>query len=171
VHTRMGGLPAGFAVMYRGYSRAASPAATIDPKSSPVFRNMAVGLRYALNDEHSLGLELAQEAFPQQYEGTENAARVRIEQNLLTQWVALQYRYRPVRMALFRGAYPFLAVDAGATAERWPLLRSTIGVQYTVWRGTSVMLGAEGTLLLYPFQSVWNTTKTIGVTYGVAMEW
>jgi hypothetical protein len=166
-----GGLPAGWAVQVRGFAQSALPAAAIDAKSAPLFRNMAAGLRYNLSDEHAVGLEAGQESFPQRYEGVENGARVRIEQNLLTPWLAAQYRYRPLSLRLLAGLYPFAAVDAGVTAQRWPLLRSTVGLQYALWRGTSVTLGAEGTLLLYPFQNVWYSTKSIGVTYGVAVEW
>lgn len=163
-------LPPNFSVEYRTLASRSFPDATIASKSDPWFTNMSVGLSYSINGNHSVGIEIGQEAFPQHYSGTENGKGVRYEQNFLTQWIVAAYRYRFDGIHFLGRIDPFISTSLGSTIQAWPLTRGTIGITYTPERHVAFMIGADGSLLLYPFQSKWFTTKKIGVTYGVTFS-
>ncbi|MBI5646133.1 MAG: hypothetical protein HY962_04310 [Ignavibacteriae bacterium] len=151
----------------RGYGLSPSPSTDIGPRSSPFVNNMAASLMYNLGSEHALGLEGGQEAYPQEYEGTENGRTVRYQQNLLTPWIGVAYRYRPLWARSEAGVSGSIATHAGITREYWPQLRLAVGLQYAVIPPLSLELGIEGLLVAYPFQDRWFTTRKIGVTYGL----
>ncbi|MBL0177412.1 MAG: hypothetical protein IPP94_19580 [Ignavibacteria bacterium] len=154
----------------RGFRNSSSPAATVGAASDPLFADMAVALAYRIDEEHAIGLEAGQEAFPQNYSGSEEGRSVRYEQNLLTPWFGALYRYRPswARMSPVLG--PFAEAHAGITREWWPQTRLTLGLSYTPFPLLSFEAGLEGTLLAYPFQGSWFTTRKLGVTYGLVVS-
>ena len=162
-------LPPDFSVEYRTLASRSYPDATISSKSDPWFSNMSIALLYALNDHHKIGLEAGQEAFPQHYSGTENGNNVRYEQNLLTQWIVAAYRYRINGFDFLGRIDPFVSVGVGATVQAWPLGRSSIGIEYSPEEHLAFRLGIDGSILFYPFQSAWFSTKKLGLTYGVSI--
>jgi hypothetical protein len=154
----------------RGFSMSANPSATIDPRSNPLFVNMAAALFWNLNEEHALGIEGGQEAIPQLYSGVENSLPVRYEQNLLTPWFGAIYRYRPSWARIGSKLTPLAELHAGATREFWPEGRLALGIGYAPLPKLSLELAVEGSILAYPFQSTWFTTRKLGVTYGLVVS-
>lgn len=162
--------PAPLRARIRGFSMNANPVATIDPRSSPLFTNMAAALFWTLGEEHALGIEAGQEAIPQQYSGVENNVPVRYEQNLLTPWFGAMYRYRPSWARLGSKLAPLAELHAGATREFWPEGRLSLGIGYAPLPKLSLELALEGSLVAYPFQNTWFTTSKLGVTYGLVVS-
>jgi hypothetical protein len=163
-------LPPDFMVQYRTFSDRSNPGATIQSGSDPWFQNMSIALYYTPWENHWFGLETGQEAFAQHYQGSENGAPVRYEQNLMTGWLAASYQFRFTAFRFGGEWQPFVTADAGATFQFWPILRGTVGVAYRPLRNVALILGADGSFLEYPFQSTWFSTNKVGVTYGLSIQ-
>lgn len=163
-------LPERFTLEYRNFELRSYPDATVPARSDPWFNNMSIGLFYTLTEHQNAGLEFGQEAFPQHYSGIENGKGVRYEQNLLTSWLAAAYRYKWNEISWLGGVRPFLSTSMGATVQAWSLVRSSVGIRYTPDRRVTLMIGADGSLLLYQFQNTWFTTKKVGVVYGITFS-
>ena len=163
-------LPENFSVEYRGYSLKSSPEETIAPKSDPWFREMSIALLYRLAPQHSIGIVIGHEAFPQHYNGIENGVGVKYEQSLLTPWIAGEYSFRIASLRFLGRIDPFISLNLGSTIQAWALSRGMVGIRYVPVRSVSIMIGFEGSMLLYQYQSSWFTTKKTGLVYGVAFQ-
>jgi len=160
----------GFSARWRGYSAASSPSTALPSKSDPVFRNMAAAVLYSITEEHAIGIEGGQEAFPQKFDGIENGLRVSYEQNLLTPWMTGIYRYRPLWAKPSSALSPFISLGAGVNREGWPTGRAALGAQYSLTRMIAVEAAVEGALLAFPFKDHWFSTGKIGVSYGILVS-
>lgn len=163
-------LPENFSVEYRSYSLKSTPEETIAPKSDPWFREMSIAFQYRLAPQHSIGVVIGHEAFPQHYNGIENGIGVQYEQSLLTPWIAGEYSFRIASLRFLGSIDPFITLNLGSTMQAWALTRGMAGIRYVPVRPVSIMIGFEGSLLLYQFQSSWFTTKKTGLVYGIAFQ-
>jgi hypothetical protein len=157
------------AVSMRGMRAASFPAIEQAAGSSPWFNDMSVGVSYAANDHQSLGLEVGQESFPQEYSGQENGQTVHYRQRPLLFWAGLTYQQRFNGLAIGDHIVPFAQGTVGAT-EVGGLGRLAAGLLYRADGRTTFSLGAEGSWLPYKFQGTWFTgTGKLGVTYGLSL--
>ncbi|MBR9977646.1 MAG: hypothetical protein KFH87_06110, partial [Bacteroidetes bacterium] len=95
--------------------------------------------------------------------------KVEYEQNLLTSWILAGYRHRfgPVRS--LGSVEPYLSTGFGATVQAWPLMRAGVGIMYMPDRKVRFHLGIEGSVLAFPYQEKWFTSKRAGLTYGISL--
>jgi hypothetical protein len=155
-------------VELRGVSATSFPEATIGSRSNPWMENMAIGV-YLGSDRNDFGVEFGQEPFSQHYSGVENGKYVRYEQNMISSWVLGGYRHRFAPWRAFGSIEPYVATGIGATLEAWPLARAGMGIMYMPDRRVRFQLGLEGTLLAFPYQDKWFTSKRAGFTYGISV--
>ena len=159
-------LPA-LSVELRGMNTASFPSPTITTSSDPWMQNMAVAVFYT-SGQHDLGLEFGQEPFAMHYHGVENGKAVRYEQNLLTPWLqaSWRYRFRPFSIA---GIEPYVTASLGSSLYFWPMARTGAGIMYMPDRRVRFHIGVEGSMLAYPYQQQWFTSRRVGLTYGLSV--
>ena len=159
-----------FILQNRGMSTVSEPRNSVPTRSDPWFNNMTVALMYKLNESQSVGFEIGQEAFPQNFEGTEEGRHVWYEQNLLTVWVDAAYRNSFSQLRFFNSLIPFMQIGLGATREKWLHANATVGLELHPSQNVSLFAGYDGSLLLYKFQQTWFTTQKTGFTYGFGIQ-
>ncbi|GEM_PF-1211281 len=159
-------LPA-LSVELRGMNTASFPSPTISTSSDPWMQNMAVAVFYT-SGQQDLGIEFGQEPFAMHYHGVENGKAVRYEQNLLTPWLlaSWRHRFRPISVA---GIEPYLTASLGSSLYFWPMARTGAGLMYMPDRRVRFHIGVEGSMLAYPYQQQWFTSRRVGLTYGLSV--
>jgi hypothetical protein len=160
--------PEGVSFYARNVALRSDPAPKTVSQSESWFRNVNLGLMYALSDYHSIGIEGGQEAFPQHFSGVEYGVAKHWEQNPLKFWATGVYQFNGE--ALLSHVYPFAQVQLGGVFQLGGLARTTIGLKFKPFDGIAIMVGAEGSVLMYRFQNAWFRTDKLGMTYGVAYE-
>ncbi len=160
--------PDGVTFYARNVSMRSDPSPTVVSQSDPWFSNMNVGVLYALGDNHAIGIEGGREAFSQHFFGTELGMRVRYEQNPLAYWATAVYQF--TGDALLPHVHPFAQLQAGGAFDLGPLARATLGLKFRPFDRIAVVVGAEGSVLMYRFQNNWFSTNKVGMTYGVSYE-
>lgn len=161
--------PDGVTLYARNVALRSDPAPTVVSQSEPWFRNVNLGLLYALDDHHAIGIEGGREAFSQHFSGkTDLGLNVRIEQNPLAYWATAVYQF--TGDPLLPHVHPFFQLQAGGAFELGGLGRATLGLSFRPYDRIAVMVGAEGSVLLYRFQRNWFTTNKLGLTYGLTYE-
>lgn len=164
-------LPDRWELHLRSFETRASPANDVPTKSNPWFNQMAIGVFYRLGDAQKLGIEVGQEAFPQNYDGTEHGVRVRYEQNLLTPWLTAVYNHDLRELSFIDdNLYPTIRFGIGITRERWPITRASAGLLWLPAPNVGLSVGVEGAMLAYSFQSTWFTTRKAGIVYGITLH-
>jgi hypothetical protein len=129
---------------------------------------MNLGVMYAIGDNHAIGIEGGREPFSQHFFGYENGVRVRYEQNPLAYWATAVYQFTGA--PLLPHVHPFAQLQAGGVIDLGPLARATLGLKFKPFDRIAVIVGAEGSVLMYRFQNNWFNTNKLGMTYGVSYE-
>ncbi len=160
--------PTGLSLQARNVAMRSDPAPRTVSQSEPWFRNVNLGLMYALSENHSIGIEGGQEAFPQHFDGIEDGGAVRYEQNPLAYWATAVYQFNGD--ALLPHVHPFAQVQLGGAFRLGALARATAGIKFKPFERIAIVIGAEGSLLMYRFQNNWFQTDKLGLTYGLAYE-
>ena len=161
--------PDGVTLYARNVALRSDPAPTVMSQSEPWFRNVNLGLMYALDDHHAVGIEGGRESFSQHFNGmTDNGLDVRIEQNPLAYWATAVYQF--TGDPLLPHVHPFFQLQAGGAFQLGGLGRAALGLKFRPYDRIALMVGAEGSMLLYRFQRNWFTTNKLGMTYGVSYE-
>ncbi|MBN1447246.1 MAG: hypothetical protein JXA28_04890 [Bacteroidetes bacterium] len=153
---------------FRGMNTTSFPNETIGTSSDPWMQNMAVAVYYS-GRRHDIGLEFGQEPFAMHYHGIENGKNVHYEQNLLTPWLLASWRYRFDPLAAVGGIQPYVATSVGSSLYSWPMARAGAGIMYMPDHRVRFQVGVEGSLLAYPYQDVWFTSRRFGLTYGLSI--
>ena len=84
-------------------------------------------------------------------------------------WVGLSFRGQLQKQIRFLGgAQPYAQVTLGGS-QMGPVCKSTIGLQYNV-NNLTLLCGLEGGFLAYQNQDRWYTSKKLGITYGVMLN-
>jgi len=160
--------PEGITVYARNNTMWTDPSPQISSDGDAAFRNMSVGLLYALSEYHALGIEAGREAFPQSFYGTLRGADVRYEQYPAVYWATAVYQFTPGKV--FPYVYPYFQLQAGSAFNLGVLGRSSLGLAIKPFDGIAMFVGAEGSVLMYKFQDRWFDTKKLGLTYGLRYE-
>jgi hypothetical protein len=157
------------AISARGIQSTSFPSIEQSPGSSPWFKDMGIGVSYALSDDKSIGLEAGQESFAQEYTGQENGRTVHYKQRPLLFWAGVAYQQSLETIRIGNQIVPFFKVAVGAT-QVGPIGRLTAGLLYHADSRTTFSLGMEGAWLPYPFQGAWFIgSRNLGATYGVSL--
>jgi len=151
----------------RGFSLANYPQPRTLPQSDPIFKNMAGGVYYMLNDEHALGAEFGQEAFSQRFNGIEEDTTVNYQQYLILPWTGMSYRWTPD--IPFKNIRPLGGITLAGTTGG-PVGRAILGVKLFPDNPVSMMLAAEGAVFAYQYQNAMFTSPKFGIMYGVSVK-
>lgn len=175
--------PDGVTLYARNVALQSDPAPEVQSQRESWFRNVNLGVMYSLSEHHSIGLEAGQEAFPQTFTGlTETGTRtssqlltgieggmpVRIEQNPLAYWATAVYQFNGD--ALLPHVHPFLQLQVGGAFRLGGLGRASAGLKFKPVERIAIVVGIEGSMLMYRFQDNWFQTNKLGMTYGLAYE-
>lgn len=153
----------------RGFSLANYPQPRTLPQSDPIFKNMAVGAYYTLNDENAVGMEFGQEAFSQKFGGIdEDSIYFTYQQYLVLPWAGISYRYTPDFLG-FKNIRPLGGITLAGTTGG-PVGRAMIGAKLFPESPVSMIVGAEGAVFAYQYQDKIFTSPKFGVMYGVSVK-
>lgn len=156
----------GYSLHLRGLSSQSFPDVDVPSQSKPVINNIVFGAFLSADMNNKLGFEIGKEPFGQRFVNVENNYPNEYEQNPILFWAGLSYRYELDKMSILGGFQPFAQLTIGST-ELGPLGRTILGIQYFNESGIGFSFGLEGVLLLYENQKVIYTTKKLGLTYGM----
>lgn len=156
----------GYSLHLRGLSSQSFPDVDMPSQSKPIINNIVFGAFLSADINNKLGFEIGKEPFGQRFVNVENNYPNEYEQNPILFWAGLSYRFELDKMSILGGFQPFAQFTIGST-ELGPLGRTILGIQYFNESGIGFSLGLEGVLLLYENQKVLYTTKKLGLTYGM----
>lgn len=156
-----------FYVQVRGLSSSGLTAVNVAPQTS-FAENVNLALLYQLSPNHQIGVEVGNESFPMSFDGNRNGQLIRYEQQPVSTWAGVTYRYAfaPIGNSAFT---PFAQGLVGGT-QFGPLGRLAGGLQYSPSGPLTFMLGVEGTTMAYTYQNQWFTSSKLGLTYGMAIR-
>jgi hypothetical protein len=157
----------GLSFELRGFSTATFPSVTVASGSNPWMSDMGIALYYGTGQD-AFGAEFGEEPWAQTYNGIENGKAVRYEQNLMTSWFTANYRHTFEELGQ-SGFEPYASAGVGVTFQRWPLMRAGLGLMYTADRRVRFHAGIDGSVLAYPFQETWFSSRKLGLTYGISV--
>jgi hypothetical protein len=149
----------------RGLLGTSLPRTEIPSGSSSPFKNSAASVRYAIDRNHSVGIEFGAEEYFQQYLNVVEGSLYRVSQNPLLTWAGIAYRFNALPESTFS---PFGQITLGGT-RMGGLGRLMLGLAYAPESRVRFMLGAEGSALLYYHQNLWYASPKVGITYGVSI--
>ncbi|MDT8325235.1 MAG: hypothetical protein RRA94_14075, partial [Bacteroidota bacterium] len=157
-----------FSVEVRGMNTTSFPEATVGTGSNPWLENMAIGVYYGA-ERHDIGIEFGQEPFAMHYNGVEDGKAVSYQQNLLTPWLLATWRYRFTPIRVLAGLEPYVQTGFGSSTQLWPMARGSFGLMYMPDARVRFHVGIEGSMMAYPYQSEWFTSRRLGLTYGLSV--
>jgi hypothetical protein len=156
-----------FYVQVRGLSSSGLTPVSVAPQST-LAENVNLALLYQLSPKHQIGVEVGNETFPMSFNGNRNGQLIRYEQQPVSTWAGITYRYSfaPIGSSALT---PFAQGLIGGT-QFGPLGRLAGGLQYSPAGPLTFMLGVEGTTMAYTYQNQWFTSSKLGLTYGMAIR-
>lgn len=154
----------------RGFSMKSTPDVKLNQSENTILNNSAIGLSYYIADNTAIGLEIGQEKFPQSFTLTAYGETKYQKQNPLLLWYGLVFRQSISELFKVESLRPFAQLFLGTTTVG-PLVRGTIGLQYSPDRRVSLILGWESSYLLYKVQNNYYNTQKNGLTYGVSIRY
>ncbi len=155
---------------FRGYMMKSEPDVNVNSKQTSLLNNAGIGIGYQLGESSSLGLEFGQEKFAQKFTLTRNEDKSFYKQNPLLWWYGIYYQQAFSQLFSISALKPLAKLFLGGTPAG-PLLRGSVGLQYTPDRRVSLFLGWEGSILWYKVQNNLYQTKKNGLTYGVSVRY
>jgi hypothetical protein len=158
----------GLSLQIRGISTSNFPNIKDEPNST-FFSDYCIAFFRPINDNLSYGIEVGNEVYNQKFFNEDFGALDRIEQSPSVMWVGLSFRGQLQEQIRFLGgAQPYAQVTLGGS-QMGPVCKSTIGLQYHV-NNLTLLCGLEGGFLAYQNQDRWYTSKKLGITYGVMLN-
>ncbi|HYF01999.1 MAG TPA: hypothetical protein VEC36_01375 [Patescibacteria group bacterium] len=134
-----------------------------------LLKNQAVAGFYKLSDNHSIGLESGQEQFAQEYIKNINGHNWTVRQNPLYWYGGITYRFSLPETEIFgfkNVIVPFTQIFAGA-AQTGYLGKSLLGFKIVPESRVAFLIAAEGSMLLYNVDGLWDNSRKLGFSYGV----
>jgi len=152
-----------FRLILRGLGTTSLVTVPQQPDRGSLLSTSAIGLQYTLSDHHAIGIDVGREPFAMQFYGYSNETRLRYEAYPALLWGTATYQWRT---RVGQDFEPFAQIGIGAT-EFGLLGRTTLGVVYRPVSSLGVLIGLEGALMRYVYQSTPYWTPNVGITYGV----
>jgi hypothetical protein len=162
-----------------------SPQVDLPYSAANMFKDLAFGIAYKIDDKNAIGLEYGRETFGQEYTSYEsvNNDPLIVRQansssfdapwlpktyirNMLLDWVGASWKVSFRQFELWSFIYPYMRTFVGAT-KQGPLGKMRLGFEIAPTRYTMFNLGVEGTFLRYQVDQVSNRTTKLGVTLGI----
>lgn len=156
-------------MMFRNFNSTTIQQIDAPKLQDPIINNIAAGLLFDLNNNWSIGVEIGQENFEQEFKATNDNSSINIQQNYLAFWggVVARYYFNPsIEKENFR---PYVNVLVGST-DIGPLIKPSLGVTYNISNNFSLFVAGEFTNLYSKYNSVWYNSTKYGLTYGFIMR-
>jgi hypothetical protein len=87
-----------------------------------------------------------------------------------TEWVGVSYQFRAGALDRRGTIRPFAQAVVGGTFAGDPLGKATVGLLWKPSRRVSIGAGIEGSALVFRQEGEWQSSRKIGATYGVQIE-
>lgn len=159
--------PSGIDIELIGSQYFMLPAATVQPSKNALFNNNGIVVRYGLNDNFALGLDLRQETFYQEFRGMDEKGIVNNyyqQPNFTSFGITGRYKYNAAE-----GFYPFAQVYGGGN-KAGIIYRGMLGVEFAPYRSASFSLGIEYSNMIFNHQGSSYNAGKIGINYGVSFK-
>jgi len=138
----------------------------LEPINEPLLNNFAIAIMYDFAPNHSIGLELGQENFLQEFSGVENDIPIIWKQNYIGFWGGAAYQYTMNDYSILQ---PYVRAFVGGT-RIGPLAKATIGANYVMSSKFSTFIGWENTGLFYQYQDNFFSSYKSGITAGMKVN-
>ena len=146
------------------------PNVEFDNVSNNMFRNFSFGAFVPVSENVHLGLEGGQEPFSQEFHHVENNTLYKIEQNPVLWWLGFGVKINwQDQIDFLANGQPFLNLTLSST-KVGPYGKAIAGVQFISESGIGILLGLEGSSLVYQEQKRFYSTEKFGVTYGMFLK-
>jgi len=162
-------LPPGYAAVVRGLLSQSIPASSVATSTGGLPSNVAAGIFRMLGAHHQVGVEIGQEPFGQQFSRQERDSFVVYKQNPTLFWGTVAYRIVASPVSMLGGMIPYAQTNLGV-ARVGPLARITLGFLFDIADKLDLIVGGEGAMMWYRFESAWLSTRKIGATFGAAFK-
>lgn len=123
----------------------------------------AIAFWYAVNDFHSFGIEIGQEAFNQEFK---TADGLQYLQSPVLLWGGASYRLSAKEWIAPYYLYPYVQQSIGASTIG-PISKSQIGIVWQVASPISINIGMEYGVLFYNVNSKLYNSQKFGITGGL----
>ncbi|GEM_PF-5749657 len=156
-------------VMFRSFNSTTIQQIDAPQLNDPIINNLSAGLLFDLNNHWSIGVEIGQENFEQEFKATNDKSSINVQQNYLAFWGGLVARYYFNPSLQKENFRPYVNVLVGST-DIGPLVKPSLGVAYNISNNFSLFAAGEYTNLYSKYNSVWYNSSKYGLTYGFIMR-
>lgn len=136
----------------------------------PLFINQGIALIYKLDDNNSIGIEVGQEHFLQQFTRKIGEQEYTYTQNPVLFWYGGFYKLSLPSLGYKNMIVPYTQVFAGGTTAGF-IGRGQLGIQYNYDNFLKFYVAGEFSSLLYNVQNKINRTDKFGITYGLSLSY
>jgi len=152
-------------VEFKKFHSQSVPNFDIRESQAPLVNNYGIVFNYALNKQHSLGIEFGNENYLIQFEGYEDLQLIRYRKDIDKFFVGMSYKFHPNLYTDLK-LQPYGKIFLGGI-EIGPLSRLELGTYYYLTDKVKLFVALEGSALLYN-NTEWYSTFKYGVNYGVS---
>jgi len=155
---------------FKAMSGTSFPNVQLDGVTNDMFKNFSFGAFVPLSENIHFGIEVGQEPFSQVFHHVENNSLYLVEQNPTLWWLGFGFKYNLQEQVEFlANAQPFFNLTLSST-KVGPYGKAVAGLQFVSDNGIGIILGLEGSSLIYQEQKRLYSTEKLGITYGMFMK-
>jgi hypothetical protein len=154
---------------FRNFSAKTVNDLDIPQLSNPIINNIGAGILFEMSEKWSLGLEIGQENFEQEFKAQNGTNQINLQQNHLAFWGGALVRYNFNNTKVKSEFNPYVNMLIGST-DIGPLVKPSIGITYNISNDFAVFGAGEYTAMYSKYNSVWYNTQKYGFTYGFILK-
>ncbi len=146
------------------------PNVEFDNPTGDMFKNFSFGAFVPITENIHFGIEGGQEPFSQVFHHIENNRVYLVEQSPTLWWLGFGFKVNlQEKIEYLANAQPFLNLTLAST-KVGPYGKAIAGLQFISNNGIGIMLGLEGSSLVYQDQKRFYSTEKLGITYGMFLK-
>ncbi|MFC2131314.1 hypothetical protein ACFLSQ_07755 [Bacteroidota bacterium] len=155
----------------KGISGMSFPQVDVKDVNEKSLNNISFGAFTPLSDFIQFGLEAGWEQFNLSYFDIENNTVYNIQEEARPMlWVGMGIKMAlQEQIEVLAYSQPFIHLTLAST-QFGPLGKATTGLQFVNSNGVGIMLGIEGSWLVYQNDNRWYSSEKYGITYGMFMR-
>lgn len=161
-----------FSVNVRGMVARNFPDNYSSTKTQGGLYNFSIGVYSNLANSENIrfGLEFGKEAFNQKFSKKATIGSVSYEQSPVIFWGAVSAHANLGSFDFAPGVSSFARLMLGST-ELGPMSKIIVGFDYDIGKsGIGLMMGLEGSLMLYQNKTEWYSSQKLGFTFGASYD-
>lgn len=129
-------------------------------------QDVAVFAGYAFDERHSAGLMIGQRHFSQEFYQLDRDSMYLYQQQPLLTYAGGFYRYS---LPILPGVVPQFMLQLGGS-DLGPIVGGRLTVKLTPFRYVSFVAGTNATMLIYRYKGRMFTSQTLGLLYGLNIQ-